>query len=486
MTEVKTAGAAPAPGNAWNATDWRKVKAQVRRLQMRIAKAVREGRRNKARALQWLLTHSLYAKLLATLRVSTGKGAKTPGTDGVIWNTPARKMNGALSLRRRGCKASPLRRIEIPKKNGRKRPLGIPTMRDRAMQALYLPAPEPAAETTADGNSHGFRPYRACRDAVGQCFCALGKSYSPKWILEADIKACFDGISHDWLMKNIPVDKRMLRQWPECGFVQKGKLFRTRAGTPQGGVISPVLANMTLDGLEQAVRKSCPCRRKVNFVRYADDFIVTADCEELPEKNVMSAINEFPEPRGLLLSAEKTKIVRIEQGFDFLGQNLRKYRNKLIIKPPKDNAKSFLGKVRKQIRSCHGRKCEDMIRKLNPVIRGWSNYHKNIQAAEAFSRADTVIFQSLWRWCKRRHPNKNAGWIKNRYFNHPKGLFSCKVGKGRRKGKIITLIRASQTKLVRYIKIRGKSNPYDKTQEDCLKMRRRLNNATPIRGVKTI
>jgi len=486
MTEVRTAGAAPAPGKAWNATDWRKVKAQVRRLQMRIAKAVREGKRNKAKALQWLLTHSFYAKLLAALRVSTGRGAKTPGTDGEIWNTPARKMKGALSLRRRGCKASPLRRIEIPKKNGRKRPLGIPTMRDRAMQALYLLALEPAAETTADSNSYGFRPYRACRDAVGQCFCALGKSYSPKWILEADIKACFDGISHEWLMSSIPADKRMLRQWLECGFVQKGKLFPTRAGTPQGGVISPVLANMTLDGLEQAVRKSCPSRRKVNFVRYADDFIVTADCRELLEENVIPAINEFLEPRGLLLSEEKTKIVRIEQGFDFLGQNLRKYRNKLITKPSKENAKSFSEKVRKQIKLCHGWKCEDMIRKLNPMIRGWSNCHKNIQAAETFSRADTVIFQSLWRWCKRRHPNKNAGWIKNRYFNHPKGLFSCKVGKGKSKGKIITLLRASQTKLVRYIKVRGKSNPYDKTQEGYFKMRRRLNNATPVRGVKTI
>jgi len=156
------------------------------------------------------------------------------------------------------------------------------------------------------------------------------RSHSPKWILEADIKACFDGISHDWLMNSIPADKRMLRQWPECGFVQKGKLFPTGAGTPQGGVISPVPANMTSDGLEQAVRKSCPSRRKVNFVRYADDFIVTADCRELPEENVIPAINKFLGPRGLLLPEERTKIVRIEQGFDFPGQNLRKHRNKLM------------------------------------------------------------------------------------------------------------------------------------------------------------
>lgn len=159
----------------------------------------------------------------------------------------------------------------IPKKNGKKRPLGIPTIKDRAMQALYLLTLEPIAETTADINSYGFRYYRACRDAIAQCFCSLAKSYSPKWILDADMKACFDEIDHTWLLDNILIDKRMLRQWLRSGYFQDMKLFPTKSGTPQGGILSPMPANMTLDGLEEVVKKSCPSRRKVNFIRYADD-----------------------------------------------------------------------------------------------------------------------------------------------------------------------------------------------------------------------
>jgi RNA-directed DNA polymerase len=480
MTGVgKLTGATSCLGSHWKAIDWKKVKAEVKRLQVRIAKAVREGKRNKAKSLQWVLSHSFSAKLLAVKTATSTKGANTAGVDGEKWNTPAKKMRGALSLKRRGYKALPLRRVEIPKRQGKKRPLGIPTIRDRAWQALHLLTVQSVAETTADDNSYGFRFYRACRDAIAQCFCALAKSYSPKWILDADIKACFDWIDHEWLLENILIDKEMLRQWLKCGFVQHRKLFPTKAGTPQGGIISPTLANMTLDGLEKAVKESCPPRRKVNFVRYADDFICTAESKELIENNIIPAINEFLRPRGLMLSPEKTRIVRIEDGFDFLGQNMRKFRNKLITAPSKENTKKFLDGVRREIKDCRGSKTEDMITRLNPKVRGWVNYHKYVQSARTFSWADTVIFEALMRWARRRHPNKGPGWIKKKYFSltGQKSVFSCKSKEQDGKYKIHKLFKPSKAKLFRYIKIKGKANPFDPEYEEYFAMRGRLSNA---------
>ena len=274
----------------------------------------------------------------------------------------------------------------------------------------------------------------------------------------------------------------MLSQWLKCGFVQQGKLYPTKAGTPQGGIISPTMANMTLDGLEEAVKKSCPPRRKVNFVRYADDFICTADSKELIENNIIPAINEFLRPRGLMLSPEKTKIVRIEQGFDFLGQHLRKYRNKLITTPSKENKKSFLDGIRREIKNCRGSKTEDMITRLNPKIRGWVNYHKHIQSARAFSHASTVIFEALMRWARRRHPDKGPGWIKKKYFTLTgrKWVFSCKSKQQKGKYKIHELLKPSATKLYRYIKIKGKANPFNPEYREYFEMRRLLSNTVAI------
>ncbi len=371
MTEVtRLTGAAPSHEKYWEAINWPKVESAVKRLQMRIAKAEREGKVGKVKALQWILSHSFFAKLLAVKRVCTNKGARCPGVDGEIWRTPARKMRGAISLKRKGYQALPLSRVLILKKNGKKRPLGIPTMQDRAMQALYLLSLLPIAETRADRNSYGFRYYRGCRDAISQCFRALAKSNSSRNILDADIKACFDWIDHDWLLNNIPVDKRMLRQWLKSGYLENRTLYPTRRGTPQGGIISPTLANMTLDGLEKVIQDACPRRSKVNFIRYADDFISTAASRAYLEKKILPAIRRFLKPRGLELSAEKTRIVRIEEGVEFLGQRMQKFQNKLLTTPSLESKQSFLKKVSQTIRACHGQRAHEMVKRLNPIIRG--------------------------------------------------------------------------------------------------------------------
>ena len=479
---VRLTGAASNLGNHWKAINWPKVKAEVKRLQMRIAKAVREGKKSKVKSLQWILSHSHSAKLLAVKSVTSKKGSKTAGVDGVIWNTPAKKMRGVLSLKRKGYKAKPLRRVLIPKRNGSKRPLGIPCIKDRAMQMLHLLTLTPVAESTADNNSYGFRYFRACRDAISQCFCSLAKSYSPRWILDADIKACFDWISHDWLLSNITMDIKMLRQWLKCGYFQDDRLFPTSAGTPQGGIISPTLANMTLDGLEKVIKESCPRRSKVNFIRYADDFITTASQKRLLEKNIIPAINEFLKPRGLMLSPEKTRIVRIDEGVDFVGQHLRKYRNKLITTPTVENKKGFLDKIRNIIRKSYGLSSQDLIKRLNPVIRGWANYHRYVQTSRAFSKGDTVLFQSLMRWARRKHPNKSNGWIVKKYFNNSKRkwVFSCIVKDKRGNKKLFELIKPSFIKLVKYIKIKGASNPFNPEYSNYFKMRSISSNTCPI------
>ncbi|MBG4648514.1 group II intron reverse transcriptase/maturase, partial [Pseudomonas aeruginosa] len=357
--EIACAGAPSHESVNWHSIDWARCHREVRRLQARIVKATREGKHGKVKALQWILTHSFSGKALAVRRVTENQGKKTPGVDGITWSTPEAKSQAMLSIKRRGYRPQPLKRVYIPKTNGKMRPLGIPTMKDRAMQALYLLALEPVAETTADGRSFGFRPERSTADAIEQCFTTLSKKVAPQWILEGDIKGCFDNISHDWLMGHVPTDREILRKWLKAGYMEDRQLFPTEAGTPQGGIISPTLANLVLDGLEAKLdaafgRKryanGVQTRLMVNYVRYADDFIVTGRSKELLEQEVMPIIKDFMQERGLTLSPEKTKITHIDDGFDFLGQNVRKYNGKLLIKPSKANVATFLEKVRSAVK----------------------------------------------------------------------------------------------------------------------------------------
>ncbi len=448
----------------WDTLDWETIEIQVNQLQMRIAKAIRESKYRKAKSLQWILTSSFYAKLLAIKRVTSNRGSKTAGVDNVIWRTNNQKSNAVAQLKRRGYKALPLRRIYIPKKNGKLRPLSIPVMKDRAMQALYLLALEPIAETIADRNAYGFRPNRSCADAIEQCFRALCMKSSATWVLEGDIKSCFDKINHQWLQDNVPMDKSILGKWLKSGYVELQQLHVTDEGVPQGGVISPTLLTITLKGLEDAIKAATKSVDKVNLVSYADDFIITGATRDVLESTVKPVVINFLKERGLELSDEKTIITHINHGFDFLGFNVRKYKDKLLIKPSHKNVTTFLRNIRSLVKAHATAKTENLIQLLNPKIRGWAYYYRHVVAKATFNAVDHEIFHSLWRWAKRRHPNKSKKWICKKYFcsvEYENWVFNAGYQSYQGRYKLLRIIRASSIAIKRHIKIQAAATPYD-------------------------
>jgi RNA-directed DNA polymerase len=479
MMADETAGAIFDEEMGWHDIDWEEVHRNVRRQQVRIVKAIQAGRWGKVQSLQHLLTRSFSGKALAVKRVTENKGKNTPGVDGVIWDTPKKKMQAVHELRVTGYRPQPLRRVYIPKSNHQERPLGIPCMKDRAMQALFLLALDPVAETLADPNSYGFRKERCQADAIEQCFIILGNRHTAEWILEGDVRACFDNISHEWLLENIPMERTILKKWLKAGYMEEHLLFPTEAGTPQGGIASPVLANMTLDGLEKFLQERLPKRWegrriKVNLVRFADDFIITGHSQVFLLMVVKPLVEAFFQERGLELSQEKTIITHIKDGFDFLGQNVRKYGNKLLIKPAEKSIRKLMEKVSQIVKSHPQAKAANLIRLLNPIIRGWVQYHRHVVSKAIFNTIDHNIFKVLWQWARRRHPHKNAQWIRRKYFcavNAKNWVFfgnaTGKTGKPRK----ALLFSAAQTPIQRHIKIRGKANPYDPTWEVYLEQR---------------
>nr|QWL15192.1 hypothetical protein [Ulva rigida] len=431
----------PSKENTWTGVRWSYVEKTIDKLQHRITKAAERGDKRKVRNLQHLLTRSYAARLKAVRIVAQeNDGKKTPGIDKEIWTNPNRKIQESQALHKKQ-RTKPVRRIYIPKSNGNRRSLGIPCMSDRARQALWNMALTPFTEATSDPHSYGFRPYRDCWDANAQLRILLDKRNSPEWILDADIEKCFDTINHDWLLSNTPMAKGTLKSWLKAGYFEGDHLFPIDEGTPQGGIISPTLANLTLNGLEYYLKETFPSGKiqkyypsgykngfkkietGINLVRYADDFIITGKSKRQLER-VKKAIIEFLKPRGLKINEEKTSIRHISEGFEFLGWTFKKYtNNKLLCKISKNSISRHKKDLKFNIRT--NSKPEILIPLLNSKIRGWMNYHQCTNGLwNVWNHMNKYVYERMMKWCRRRHPKKTKKWLYDYYW---KSINNCKT-----------------------------------------------------------
>jgi RNA-directed DNA polymerase len=469
----------------WSDIDWAAVEEAVRRLQGRIFRAAKAGDGARVKNLQKLLVRSRSAKMLAIRQVTQqNKGRKTPGIDGVVCKTPADRvklLEDGLSLR--GYKPQPVRRVYIPKTGGKLRPLGIPTIKDRAMQALVKMALEPEWEPRFEANSYGFRPGRCTMDAIGAIFNSLkGTQTKGTWIFDADISGCFDNIGHEPLLAKLPTFTTTIRRWLKAGSVELQTYKPSEAGTPQGGIISPLLMNVALDGMERLFEdlsrngNPIPARLQkgpnngISLTRYADDFVVIAPTREQLDAYARPVLERFLAERGLSISEAKTRTVNVAEGFDFLGFNVRKISGKLLIKPQKEKVLAHLRGIKEYLDANRQAPTAVVIKELAPRIRGWAMYYRHVVSSEVFAYADHRLWLSLWAWARRRHPNKSKGWIKARYFRKVGRrdwvLFAGDPKTG------LTLASYDATKIVRHQKVRGRSSPLDPDDQEYWQARR--------------
>nr|AYE93292.1 DNA polymerase [Termitomyces sp.]AYE93309.1 DNA polymerase [Termitomyces sp.] len=424
----------------WQHIPWDEVNERVRDLQDRIVKATLDNNMRIVYQLQNQLVTSVEGRALAIRRVVTSSGGKTPGIDKVTWDKPLERFNaihelGMITKNPNQYKSKPLKRVMIPKSNSTEmRPLGIPTLMDRAVQAVYHLGVDPVVEAKSDPNSFGFRKGRSQHDAIAYIRSRLDKTVSPEWILETDIAKCFDKINHDFLLKETPIcHKQVLKEWLKSGYVFEGKYTSTDEGTPQGGIISPTLCNVALNGIETVIMKQYPLRKvtdgqrpKVTVFRYADDMVITG-CQKEILLQVKETVKEFLAVRGLELKEAKTRICHIQEGFDFLGFNVsRKEYNPflnnhttqptvLIIKPSDKAIKSIKSKIREIITKY--REIEKIISELNPVLRGWANYFSISYHSQAtFIKIGHTVWKSMMNWVGRKHPHQSIERASAKYI----------------------------------------------------------------------
>ncbi|NEO34146.1 MAG: group II intron reverse transcriptase/maturase [Symploca sp. SIO3C6] len=493
-TEIK-------PMDEWKNINWRKAERCVFKLQKRIYKASSRGDVRTVHRLQKLLIKSWSAKCLAVRRVTQdNQGRKTAGVDGVKSLSPKQRLHLIEEIKL-GAKVKPARRVWIPKPGkDEKRPLGIPTMNDRALQALAKLALEPEWEAKFEPNSYGFRPARSCHDAIEAIVRAI--SLKPKFVLDADISKCFDKINHSKLLEKLntyPTLRRQIRAWLKAGVMDGKSLFSTIEGTPQGGVLSPLLANIALHGMEMKIKKlsksfdhlyhKCGKRytikdrqTSISLIRYADDFVILHEDQRVIEKT-KQVTEEWLNEMGLQLSPSKTRITHTlkeyngeKKGFEFLGFHIFQFKagNCISGKDTKGNKLGFKTQITPSRKSVitHYRKLAEvidkhkgvsqkiLISKLNPIIVGWCNYFKPYQSKKHFQKIRSLLWWKLWKWGKNRHPNKGEKWLKSKYWYTIKGdnwVFST-----RESNNPFELIRHTNIRAnIGYTKVKGEASPFD-------------------------
>ncbi|MCP2287089.1 RNA-directed DNA polymerase [Promicromonospora umidemergens] len=480
----------------WAGIDWPKVDADVRALRQRIFMAAKDANPRRVRSLQRLMLRSRANVLVAVRRVTqTNKGRGTAGVDGVVVLDDESRAAMAVWLMENAMTTtpSPVRRVHIPKANGKRRPLGIPTLTDRAVQAMVAGALEPEWEARFEPDVYGFRPGRGCHDAIEAIFvtCA-GKTRHRMWVLDADLTAAFDNIDHDHLLAMLDgfPAREHVAAWLKAGVMEHGEYLPTEAGTPQGGIISPLLLNIALHGMEEAagVRRHAPHKVDVGdrvvkgapvLIRYADDLVALCHSEEeaLAVKEWLAA---WLRPRGLSFNEDKTRIVHLSEGFDFLGFNIRRYPNgKLLTKPSKTAMLRMRARLGQEVARLNGLHAQAVIGTLNPIIKGWANYYRTGVSQRSYNLIDNWLFQRLWRWALRRHPNKGLRWIKDRYWGRYRITRSDRwVFGDRDTGQHLT--KAAWTPIVRHIKVKGRASPDDPALTEYWHRRRRRPPSLPM------
>ena len=482
----------------WDAIIWRTHEEQVARLRRRIFKATREQRWATVRSLQKMMLRSWSNTLLSVRQVTQrNTGRRTAGMDGeVALSSPERAAMAVRVHRSRGSwDPLPVRRVHIPKASGKLRPLGIPVLTDRCHQARVRNALEPEWEARFEPRSYGFRPGRSCADAIGALYSTLkGPRAQRVWILDADLSSAFDKIDHAQLVDALGLfpARDLVERWLRAGVIEKGTFTPTEEGSPQGGVISPLLMNVALHGLEEAAgvryrlhgtHAGSAVPGTPILVRYADDMVVCCATRQQAGQ-VKARLADWLKPRGLAFNEDKTDIVHLEEGFDFLGFNLRRYRRglqpgKLLIKPSQDAVKRIRKRLANEVRGQRGSNAMALIAKLNPIIRGWAAYYRGVVSSDLFAALDHYVWWLTYRWARRSHPNKSKTWIVRRYFGrfnkfrNNRWVFGARDHPINDRGDVAYLVKFAWTPIVRHQLVTGRASPDDPDLVDYWAARRR-------------